>query len=200
LKTRPPGRADTLLSQGNLSGQQREEVLARVLDGVSAAEPAPRGRRALWAGASLAVAAALVLLVVRPALRSDLRDKGGAGPILRVACEPGGMEACRLGSTLLFAVEGAPASAHLAAYAEPLGGGERVWYFSAEGESPPVTDRTPDAVLRRGIRLGAEHRPGPYRLTVLLTGSPLPRAALLDLAGEERGALAVRRWSLTVVP
>ena len=202
MKTRRPGRADTLLSQGNLSGQQREEVLARVLDQVSAAEPAPRGLRTLWAGASLALAAALALFVVRPALRGDLglRARGGASPIVRVACEPGGLEACRAGGTLLFAVEGAPAAAHLAAFAEPVGGGERVWYFSAEGESPPVSDRTADAILRRGIRLGAEHPPGAYRLTVLLTASALPRATLLEVAGAERGALAVRRLSLTVVP
>jgi len=191
-----------LLSQGNLSGQQREEVLARVLDEVAAASRPARRWRLWWAVAPVAAAAVVLLIWVRPASRDDqLRSRGNAPlPMVRVECEPGGLTACRQGGTLLFAVEGAPASARLAAFAEPVSGGERIWYFSGDGESPPIGDRTPDSILRRGIRLGGEHRPGEYRLTVLITAAPVPRAALLELAGDGRGALAVRRSVLTVVP
>ena len=195
---RRPERADFLLSQGNLSGEQREQVLARVLETVGAEAPARRWRR-WWAAAPAAVALAAVALWVGPRLGDGgLRARGVATPILRVDCEPGGLGACQLGGTLLFAVEGAPRSARIAAWAEPVGGGERVWYFSGEGESPAVSDQTPDRILRRGIRLGPEHRPGAYRLTVLLTAAPMPRSALLESSGE--GALAVRRETLTVVP
>jgi hypothetical protein len=193
---RRSGQAHTLLSGGNLSGGQREEVLGRVLAGVEA--PA-RWRRALaWAGGSMALAAtAAFLLFVRPA--GEPRPKGAAAPIVRVDCEPGGLAACRQGGTLMFAVEGARPDARVAAWAEPTAGGERVWYFSGDGESPAVGDRTTDAILRRGIRVGPEHQPGAYRLTVLITETALPRAALLELA-QQGGALATRTWSLTVVP
>jgi hypothetical protein len=190
-----------LLSGGNLSGEQREEHLARVLAGVREEAPA-RWRRALaWAGAStVLVGAAAFLLFVRPATESGLRAKGGEVPIVRIDCQPGGMDGCRPGGTLMFAVEGARPDARLAAYAEPMNGGERVWYFSGDRESPAIGDQTSDGVLRRGIRLGPEHRPGSYRVFVLLTEEPLSRGQLLELVREGRGALAIRTWPLSVVP
>jgi hypothetical protein len=196
-------RAQTLLANGNLSGSQREEVLGRVLEGVQAAEGARRWSRVLtWAGASTAlVAAAAILLWIRTN-DEGLRAKGPArvAPIVRVDCEPGGLSACRLGGTLLFAVESAPPGARLAAYAEPPGGGERIWYFSGDDESPSVGDRTPDGILRRGIRVGPEHQPGAYRLTVFITPGPVPRATLVRMASDGRGALVQRQLSLTVFP
>lgn len=196
MERRRAGRAHTLLSEGNLSGRQREEVLERVLGGL----PVERRRwsRALaWVGASTALAAAAFLLLVRP--QPELRSKGAAAPIVRVDCEPGGLHACRSGGTLMFAVQGARADARLAAWAEPAGGGERIWYFSGDGESPAVGDQTSDGILRRGIRLGPEHRPGIYQVTVLVTAAPLARPQLLDLA-RSGGALAAHTWTLTVAP
>jgi hypothetical protein len=200
LDRRRPGRAHTLLSHGNLSGAEREQLLDRVLAAVR--ERPPLWRRAtVWAGTATALAgAAAFLIFARPAsVERALRAKGEAAPIVRADCEPGGLEACRLGGTLMFAVEGTRPDARLAAWAEPVGGGERIWYFSGDGESPSVGDQTADSILRRGIRLGPEHHAGAYRLTVMVTAAPLPRAALLELVGGG-GALAVRSWSLSVVP
>jgi hypothetical protein len=187
-----------LLSGGNLSGQQREEALERVLDGLPARAPA-RTRLMALATAFLMVSGAAAFFLFFPR-DSQLRAKGARAPILRVDCEPGGLGGRSLGGTLMFAVQGARAEARLAAYAEPADGGERIWYFSGDGESPAVGDQTPDAILRRGIRLGAEHRPGAYRLTVLVTATPLSRPAILELARSGRGALARQTWSLSVVP
>jgi hypothetical protein len=196
-------RSDTLLSRGNLSGAQREDVLASVLDAVASAERVRARPRVLrWLGGAalaLSAAAALLLWVRAPhALDDGLRAKGpGGGPAVHVGCEPGGLGGCTAGGTLLFSIEGAPAGARLAAYAEPATGGERIWYFSGDGESPAVAEQTSDAFLRRGIRLGPEHPAGEYHLTVLVTRVPLPRSVLMAASGAD--VLAVRRLDLRVV-
>lgn len=196
---------ENLLSRGNLSGAQRDEIFERVIE-----QTVLRERRHIWRrwvarwgpGTGLALSAALaVALWARPRNDSDeLRAKGGGGApglTVNVECQPGSLSACARGSTLVFSVEGAPAGAYLAGYAEPARGGERIWYFSADGESPALG--TPDSrVLARGVRLGPEHAPGAHRVRLLVTARPLDRSALLHPSRDT--VIAERVFDLQVVP
>jgi hypothetical protein len=176
---------DSLLARGDLSGAESDRILENVLN--------RRAHRPLWrrllvpAGGSLTLATAAVLLLVagpwsgRKTEEFSARGTGVAHDDLDVACMNGSRFACPRGSTLLFAArEGAP-SGYLAAWAEPARGGERIWYFSAEGEvsriAPPATGTQP---LSRGIRIGPEHSPGEYRVHLVVSATPLGKAELLS--------------------
>jgi hypothetical protein len=99
---------------------------------------------------------------------------------------------------LLFAVRGEQARGFLGAYARPAGGGETIWYFSAEGESPAVAAQGPELqALSRGIRLGPEHQPGRYQVVVVLAESAPGKQALQAAGGP--GELTRRTFDLTVV-
>jgi hypothetical protein len=97
----------------------------------------------------------------------------------------------------MFGASGAPASGALSAYAEPLDPGlERIWYFSAEGESPRLTVGGGTGVAARAARIGPEHVPGHYRIHVFLTAAPAAQTALL--AGAPHDAIASRELDLRV--
>jgi hypothetical protein len=85
---------------------------------------------------------------------------------------------------------------YLAAWAEPAGGSERVWYFSADGEAPRIAP--PGAgtqPLSRGVLVGPEHVPGEYRVHLVLSAVPLHKVDLLGASPP--GAL--RRQEVTLV-
>jgi hypothetical protein len=202
---------DMLLGEGRVTAPAQERIFDRALRdaGVGAAPPRRRGFRfSFAAGLSLALGAAAVMIVPRLAHRQDagFRAKGaaslGAGPELDVSCIADGaaaaLAACPAGARLVFSVSGNTAGGYLAAYAEPRAGGERIWYFSAEGQSPPLPTATGTVALGQAIRLGPEHAPGDYRISLYVTRVPLPRAALL--AGSRPDAvLASREVALRVV-
>jgi len=98
---------------------------------------------------------------------------------VEVACLGAQLAACPRGATLLFAARtGAPAG-YLAAWAEPATGGQRIWYFSADEETPRVDAAIAGTrPLSRGVRIGPEHAPGRYRVHVVLSAQPLSKAAL----------------------
>jgi hypothetical protein len=180
-----PRELDFFLSRGGLSGPEKERILGRVLDGIAPARP---WWRRWWLGAGLgtlaAGAAGLVLALRSGALpeRSGLTPRGeqNAQPALdlEVACSEGPLGACPQGSTLLFVLRGSVPDGFLGAYAEPAGGGERIWYFSSEGEAPRVTAASGTQPQARGVRLGPEHAPGSYVLRVFLARRPLGKAEL----------------------
>jgi hypothetical protein len=195
---------DALLAHGRLSGAVRDRIFDRV------AGEAGAGRRPgiVWGGrwslglGALAAAAAIVLVAIprEHAPPDALRAKGEGVPAvtLEVSCPGGTLAACPVGATLLFGAEGT-GEGFLAAYAQPRPAGERVWYFSADGESPMLRPMGGLQAASRAVRLGAEHAPGPYVLHLFLSRSPLTREALL--AGPPRGDVIVsREVSLTVVP
>jgi hypothetical protein len=156
-----------------MGGPERERVLGAVL-----AKTAPRRwRRLLGWGLTVATAAAMLLLVMRPV---PFRARGGGGaPLLEVGCRDGSLDACPSGSALLYRADGAVDGGFLAAWAVPEGGGEKIWYFpTASGESPSVTARSEVQTLARGVRLGPEQPPGRYRVHLLLSRRPLERAAV----------------------
>jgi hypothetical protein len=102
-------------------------------------------------------------------------------PALEVRCDDGTLTACPSSSKLVFIVSGERTSGFLSAYAEPLdAGGELVWYFSREAQSPRlvgVSDGT--RVFDRAVKLSGSHRPGRYRIHAFLAPRPLSRAEML---------------------
>jgi hypothetical protein len=105
------------------------------------------------------------------------------------------LSACPVGSRLLFAVEGA-GTGYLAAYADPARGGERIWYFSRDSQSPALAPVAGTQVAPKAILLGTEHPPGDYLVQVLVTSEPLSRAQL----ARSPATIARRQFSLRVVP
>ncbi len=86
---------------------------------------------------------------------------------------------------------------YVSAWAEPAGGGERIWYFSADTSSPLVDAvSTSPAVATRAVKLGPEHAAGAYVVEVRVTAKPIARDELLRLP--EDAALAKGRARLTV--
>jgi hypothetical protein len=198
---------DALLGAGRMTGPASDRVFERVAAEV-AREPLPpsrpRSRRPVWTIAAVAAGAA-AMLVVAPRLISGTapreRAKGGQAAALEldVACAGGTLAACPQGATLVFGASGAPGAGVLSAYAEPVDRGlERIWYFSAEGESPRLTVDGATGVATRAVRIGPEHLPGRYRIHLFLTGAPVAQAALL--AGGARDAIASREIDLRVAP
>jgi hypothetical protein len=102
----------------------------------------------------------------------------------------------------VFSIRGGGGSGgFLAGYAEPRAGGERVWYFSADSETPavPAAAAEQTVAFERAIRIGPETPPGEYRVHLFLTRAPMPRSALLA-PGNPADILARREATLVVVP
>jgi hypothetical protein len=78
----------------------------------------------------------------------------------------------------MFVVSPRVPAGYLFAYAQRIDepDGERIWYFpDAAGRSPLVTTGGLTAVLEKGVKVGAEHRPGKYRIDLWLTPTPIRR-------------------------
>ena len=205
--TEPPSDddLDVLLAGGRLSGPARDRIFDKVAAEV-AREARPRAQRRVWTFAMVAAGAAAVLIVAPRLLTTrapdGFRAKGGPGAPglqLDVACIGGTLAACPSGATLTFGAAGAAGSGFLSAYAEPLESShERIWYFSAEGESPLLTVGDGTEVARRAIRVGPEHAAGRYRVHVFLTPAPVSQAVLL--AGGPPDAIARLTVDLQVPP
>jgi hypothetical protein len=184
---------DFLLARGALSGPQREEALERILDRVAPRKKTSRRRWAVVGALAAAMVAAtiLVMLVARskPHAMDDAfaaRGTSAAGMRVEIACTGAKLDACPLGSRLLFTASGGTRPGYLAAYAEPVsGGGERVWYFSGEGDAPTIAAGTgPSAPLEAAVEIGPEHRVGRYLVHVIVAARPLSREEALRPGGD----------------
>jgi hypothetical protein len=190
---------DRLLARGRMGAPARERVLGRVLE-----KAAPKkSRMASWAGvfafvSAGAVAAALLLMQGHP--EGTFTSKGGtAAATARVeaSCIDGDPGRCPMGSTLVFraeeCAEACKGGGYLAAFAERPGSTERIWYFPSSNDPslPPVAAQAEPQVLARGARIGPEHTPGPYVVTMILLRRPLTREQIADA----KGADEVRRWT-----
>jgi hypothetical protein len=189
-----------LLARGRLGGPSRERVLERVLDRVAPARPK---RRPWLVPLVLAFGSgvAILVLVARPR-PDDARwgAKGGpTGQPVALEARCGDAPACEPGATLMFSVFGAPTPGYLSAYSSRVGSGERVWYFSADTESPrvPASDQGTQPA-GRGIVIGPEHTPGNYQVHLFLSTTPLTQAALL--AGGDPRIVARAVVPISVVP
>jgi hypothetical protein len=196
---------DALLAGGRLSGPVKDRIFENVANAV-AREPRRRIPRLVLGFAAVAAGVAAVVVIVplapwvRPRAAQHLRAKGDLAPAsvqLDVVCAGGTLAACPHGATLTFGASGGPAAGVLSAYAEPLDSRlERIWYFSAEGESPLLTVGGGTEVARRAVRVGPEHAAGRYRIHLFLTPAPVAQSVLL--AGGLRDALASREVEMQV--
>ncbi|HEX6272801.1 MAG TPA: hypothetical protein VFZ53_07175 [Polyangiaceae bacterium] len=170
---------DQLLARGRLSGAEYDRIEARVLEGVR-----PESRRRWWFALAPVMAAASLLGVWLLGAGAPKRDaftaKGGGEPVpaaIDVGCEGPRPHECRFGQTLMFSVGATAARGYLAAYAERVGAtGERIWYFPARNGKPPLIEPAAQTrVLDEGVRLGAPHAAGRYRVHVWLSATPVER-------------------------
>ena len=172
-----------LLARGELAGPEADRILEAVLSR-HAHRPWRGLRFAVPAGLGLAAAVAAVLVIAPLGDRREGFTARGAhldGPAIEVACLGHSLAACPRGATLLFAVRGGSPGGYLAAWAEPVrAGAERVWYFSADLETPSLqASPTATQALSRGVRVGPEHAAGEHRLHVLISEQALSQAKLL---------------------
>jgi hypothetical protein len=174
---------DRLLTGGYLSGQEYDAIEQRVLQSVAPASGRKFIRRLAPGAIATVSLAALVALWARapshfPAMGAETTAAVG---VLDISCERTLDHQCRAGDTLVFLVNSAVASGYLGAYAERVSdpSGNRIWYFpNRNGTSPHVDAGGGTMVLRDGVRIGAEHPPGVYRLTVWLSVRPLARTEI----------------------
>jgi hypothetical protein len=189
---------DRLLARGRLSAPGRERVLGRVLE----ATAPKKSRAASWAGVFAFVSAGAVLatlLLVRGRPDGSFTPKGGAvaaTPRVEVSCIDGDPSRCAVGSTLVFRAEDCEAGGYLAAFAERAGAKERIWYFPSSNDPtlPPIAPKAEPQVLTRGARIGPEHTPGPYVVTLILVKRPMTR----DEISEGTSPDLLRRWTTPI--
>jgi hypothetical protein len=192
---------DALLARGALSGAARERVLDGVLDRVS---PSPLSRSVRFAAAVLLPAAAAVAIwlggvrsLAKPgASNSAFEARGSASRTVRVdaACSGGPMLSCPRGSHLVFHGWSDTQPGYLAAFADPVGGGERIWYFSVESESP----RLGSGVGDRAVLVGPEHAVGRYVIHLIVSTRPLSRAEAA--ASSDPAVIGSETLDLGIVP
>jgi hypothetical protein len=200
---------DYLLAEGQLAGPVKDRILEKVLNehGVAPGVVPLVRRRRLWMGAGglVVAAAAAVVLVALPRgqigegtfTAKGAASEGASTSLVDVQCLRATLDACPSGATLVFGAAGA-AGGFLAAYSEPASGGERIWYFSKDGESPALAPGDRTQPFLKAIRLGPEHAPGEFRIHLFVTRAPHTRAELLaGLAAND--LLAKRTISLRVV-
>ncbi len=204
--TRTTEELDSLLGRGSVGATRRDAILAGVLAHTAIRRRAQSRWRWPFAGLATVAAAAAGLFLLAPRLSSPLpsppqggfRAKGGAtpaGPSLAMECFGASLSACPTGSRLIFS--GTGVRGFLSAWAEPVGGGERIWYFAADTVSPAIDpDAGEPALATRAVKVGPEHAAGSYRIEVRLTERPMARTELLQLS--DNAGLAREQFSLTV--
>jgi len=171
---------DQLLARGRLSGSQYDRIEERVLERVR-----PERRQRWWFALAPATAAASLLGVWLLGRNVEAPDAftakgGGDSPrtVIDVGCEGQRPHVCRLGQTLMFSVGASEARGYLAAYAERVGdpATPRIWYFPVRsGAQPRVESAAETRVLGEGVRLGAPHVAGRYRVHVWISETPVER-------------------------
>jgi hypothetical protein len=179
-------KLDELLAGGLLGGPQYDRILDRVMARSDARPPRRTTVLLRWAvapGFAAATAVAVAWLVIARPARDPFTPKGTAAGVasgvLEMGCGPSGRHVCRMGDTLMFAVNAALASGVLGAYAERVDdpAHDRIWYFPATtAAAPAVAPGKGTVVVPEGIRIGPEHRPGRYRVIAWIASRSLGRA------------------------
>jgi hypothetical protein len=199
-------RLDELLAGGTLGGPRYDEIFEKVLErsGLSR-RPSVSRRLRKWfvaSGVVLVPAIAAWLLWLRPA-DPPPTPKGAAesSAAFDISCGTSVGSVCRPGDTLMISVNAAVTSGHVGAYAERVGdpSRERIWYFpTAVGAAPAVAPGGGTVVLAQGIRIGPEHPPGTYRLTIWISERPMARGEIDAM--DVRTLPARTTLQFTVVP
>ncbi len=186
---------DHLLSQGRLGRAHKERLLRRVLGSI----PSPpvtvdRPSRRRWhvlGVLPLACGAVILALWWRPngERGSSFRAKGtpALAPVVGMSCLGGSVRACPSGSRIAFWLEGGTQeTGFITAYADPAGGGERVWYLTNEPASA-VSANLPGSpsVVPKAAVIGREQSSGRYGVHVIFTRRPVAHADLRRLSPAE---------------
>jgi hypothetical protein len=193
-------RLDRLLARGHLAGSARERILEGALREVGAAAPWYKRRLVLWSASLPALAGgALVAVLTMRGSPAEMRAKGGASDArVSLECTRGADDACSRQGILLFRVEALAARAYIAAYAQPLGGGERTWFFppAPDADEPTIEPSPAPQILRQGVQLRSVPQ-GRYDVVVVLSPRPIRREDAVAQAGDRLVAL---RLPLSVGP
>jgi hypothetical protein len=204
-QSRTDAEIDSLLGRGGIGATRRDAIFEKVLEHAQASRPSRSRWR--WAAATFfAAGAAAALVVVVPRLSTNgqapFRAKGAAAksatspPTADIECLGATLDACPAGSLVIVRVAGA--RGFVSAWAEPAGGGERIWYFSADGFSPLVDALSAVPVATtRAVKVGPEHKPGGYVVRILVTPQPMAREALLHLPMDAAVAKGQRLLTIT---
>lgn len=196
---------DTLLGRGGMGAASRDAVLENVLAKIQDTAT-PRRRWSwswilAWSGVAATVAA-LVLLVPRfsqPTFRAKGAQSPAAKPSATLLCLGATLDACPTGSLLALRITGA--TGYISAWAQPAGGRERIWYFSAETSSPFIDERAPATeVVQRAVRLAAEHTVGSYVVEIRVTPRPMKREELLHAPADATLLATQSRFTVIAVP
>ena len=158
-----------LAGRDALSRVEKDELL----EGIVAERP--RRARWVWLALPALAAAALVLLLVRPAHHDDeLAARGGSGAFaaLHVTCSP----ACEPGGKLVFDLHGTTGYRYFAAFGKRADG-TVLWYFPATDDATSL-DVPANGVVDRTIVLGPEHPAGTYEIYGVFSNAPLGRTAI----------------------
>jgi hypothetical protein len=175
---------DEILAGGHLPARTYDDIFERVLDATSDRR---RQRKRSWTvvpTAAFAMAVALWLVFIGPTVdrfTAKGPDRAPTATGIDIACVSSAGPRCRTNDTLTFIVSPSASAGYLGAYAQRADdpGGERLWYFpDATGRAPLVVPAAATTVLPDGVRLGPEHRPGRYRVTVWLSPQPIERRSL----------------------
>jgi hypothetical protein len=192
-------RLDRLLARGHLAGSARERILEGALREAGAAAPWYM-RRWVWSVSVPALAGgALVAALTMRAGPAAMRAKGSAsGATVSLECTRGADDVCSRQGMLLFRVEPRPDRAYIAAYAQPLGGGERTWFFppARDANEPTIEPSPAPQILRQGVQLRSVPQ-GRYDVVVVLSPRPITREDAVAPAGD---GLVALRLPLSVGP
>jgi hypothetical protein len=198
---------DSLLGRGGIGVSRKEAILQTVLAKCKADPPARRLWRWPIAGLALAAVVGATAIVMAPLPSQTpavpFRAKGATAkqspmaPLAELECLGGPLGACPMGSLLVVRVTGT--HGYVSAWAEPVGGGERIWYFSGDSQPLAVAADSAHAVAAtRAVKIGPEHTKSAYLVEIRVTDRPMPRSQLLGLPAPM--ARAAGRVSLTVTP
>lgn len=170
-----------LSGRNSLSRVEKDRILERVLAEVAPARRfAPRPLH--WVGAAAAVAGLVLVaaILTRDGREPELAARGGAAAVagLAVSCPGSPSGACRPASTMVFDLSRSGGYRYFAAFGR-RSDGTVLWYFPvAGGRSVDLEAGLRDGLLDRGVRLGADHPPGRYRIHGIFSVEPLDREAI----------------------
>jgi hypothetical protein len=201
-------RVDGLLARGRLSGPARERILHAVLRDADPVHPpwysrAFARRLFVWGSPALAGAAIAAIALTMRAPPADMREKGSAvaGALVSLECTQGEPNACSRDGMLLFRVEAVRERSYLAAYAQPLDGGERIWFFPSDaGSDEPLVEKGGEPqVLPRGVKVRSLPE-GRYEVRVVLCPRRLSREEAIASRDAGVRGVTVESLPLTVGP
>jgi len=186
-------RLDEVLAGGCLPARSYDEIFEKVLKSVRQEEKRRAGW-SRWRWTLIPVGALVLVLGAGLALfQADGPGFSAKGARLQspstfagridIACQSSSAPRCRVGETMMFAIGPSKTSGYIAAYAQRVGDptGERIWYFPDAAEKAPfVSAGDSTRVLAEGVKVGAEHRPGKYRVTLWLAPGPIDRNSAIS--------------------